>query len=35
MTIFVLPPFYLANCGAISSTMFADWLATYLTLAEL
>ena len=33
--IFVLLPFYFASCGAISSTMFADWLATYLTLVEL
>ena len=33
--IFVLMPFYHASCGAINSTMFADWLATYLTLAKL
>ena len=33
--IFVLLAFYLASCGAISSTIFADWLATHLTLAEL
>jgi len=33
--IFVLLGFYLASCGAISSTLFADWLATHLTLAEL
>jgi len=33
--IFVLLAFYLASCGAINTTIFADWLATYLTLTEL